>query len=115
MDDTKKEQTAAHKKFEKPVPETVASVADLHGEEDFQKLLTEHEKLKTDHFKTTQELVAAMETKGHLLQMVKQAKSDMDAFINQCDREGLGMATVTDHRKRIEKFFQIYNSSRSLS
>lgn len=37
---------------------------------------------------------------------VKQAKEDSLAFINQCDREGLGMQTITDHRKRIEKFLK---------
>lgn len=27
-------------------------------------------------------------------------------FINQCDRDGIGMQTVTDHRKRVEKWLK---------
>ena len=34
------------------------------------------------------------------------AIADAKAFINQVDREGVGMKSVTDHRKRVEKFFK---------
>jgi hypothetical protein len=37
--------------------------------------------------------------------LLNQAIADSKAFINQCDRDGIGMQTVTDHRKRVEKFF----------
>lgn len=43
-------------------------------------------------------------TRKELLDLVKQAEADGRAFINQVDREGLGMKTVTDHRKRVERF-----------
>lgn len=36
--------------------------------------------------------------------LLVQAITDCKAYINQCDREGIGMQTVTDHRKRVEKF-----------
>lgn len=38
------------------------------------------------------------------------AFEDCKAFINQCDRDGIGMQTVTDHRKRTEKFLKTLSS-----
>lgn len=48
-------------------------------------------------------LRAAVATNKTLLVLAVTASK---AFIDQCDREGLGMQTVTDHRKRIDKFFE---------
>ena len=40
------------------------------------------------------------------LSLLNQAIADCKDFINQVDREGLGMKTITDHRKRVEKFLK---------
>ena len=48
------------------------------------------------------------ETKSELATvnaLFAQLIKDTQAFISQCDREGVGMQTVCDHRVRVEKFF----------
>ena len=42
--------------------------------------------------------------KKEILLLLEKAHGDMKAFVNQCNREGIGMQTVTDHRKRVDKF-----------
>jgi len=61
----------------------------------------EFEVLKAD-------LAAANAKAERLVKFINIAIADSEAFINQCDREGLGMKTITDHRKRIEKFLKEY-------
>lgn len=46
----------------------------------------------------------SVEVHHKVLALLEQASQDAKAFIHQCDTEGVGMKTVTDHRKRLEKF-----------
>lgn len=62
--------------------------------------------LQSEHHALIEQHQALQIKLGGLGKMFVQAIADNRAFINQCDREGLGMQTVTDHRKRIEKLFK---------
>ena len=44
--------------------------------------------------------------KSKTQELLELAVKQCYEFINQVDREGLGMKTITDHRKRVELFLK---------
>lgn len=69
---------------------------------------------ESEHKAVVAELQAVKEAHATLDALVKQATLDSKAFIQQVDTEGLGMATVTDHRKRVDKFLAIVSKIRGI-
>ena len=59
------------------------------------------------HLKLQEEHAALQNKHAELETLFAQILKDTQAFIRQCDREGVGMQTVCDHRVRVEKFFNI--------
>lgn len=85
-------------KFIEPAREDKALYANLHRE----------------NSALSEELAQVREGYKTLDALLTQAVLDAKAFIQQVDREGLGMATVTDHRKRVEKFLSTVGTVRGL-
>lgn len=83
--------------FADPAPNAALTPAPAPVDTVLIDLTARHEKLKFEHEKVK----AAY---SQLCRLLGLAQGDMNAFISQVDKEGLGMKTVTDHRKRVEKW-----------
>lgn len=95
VDPTQTEMPQAENPVVDPAAQAEAAAAEMNV--DLAAVLKAHEELKAAHS-------VLADAHATLDDLVSQAHQDSKSFVNQCDREGIGMATVTDHRKRVEKF-----------
>jgi hypothetical protein len=78
-------------------PDTQTRASDSVPVAEHAELQAKHDALQAEHAELTQQHAV-------LVDAVRHAGADSKAFITQCDREGVGMQTVIDHRGRVEKF-----------